>query len=136
MDVLQQLALVYPEGKVVKLKNKDYQIKPFGIGQLPKLFKLLAPVMETLKTKSDNKDDKAKGLVDLLFNHSDVIISVFEIVIKEPTVFFDDLPADEGITLLATIVEVNEDIFTKKLLPLITSKVGQIENRATAGATV
>lgn len=121
---------MFPQGISVKLKTKDYMIKPFGFGQFPKVIKLFEGV-------GDIKASKPEGLsvsdfMRFAVENSEIVIEFSMLATKEKRDFFDDLPPDEGIKLLQAIIEVNLDFFMSRLQPVVMEALEKLTKSAGA----
>lgn len=100
------------EGKEVKVGEETLTIMPFKFGQLPAVLKHIG----TLTGASGGDFDIVKALTE----GSEEVLGCLAIAAGKPRAWFDTIEIDEGVALLQAVMEVNEDLFKKKLLPLLT----------------
>lgn len=111
---VQQIELLFPQGKTVTLKGKSYVIKPFGFGKFPKIMKLFQDLKDVPTT---SEQTSVKDLIAFIGENAEVVVEFSVLATGEKREFFDDVPADEGVELVQAIIAVNSDFFVKRLQP-------------------
>lgn len=115
-----ELEILFPQGIDVNLKNEVINIKPFKLGQLPAVMKVMQkvanPIQQSMLT---NVSQDANFLLSLIADFGDELIKLIALIIKKPIEFVEDLDQDETVILLKSIIEVNKDFFSKRVTPLI-----------------
>lgn len=134
-DATKEIEQLFPQGKPVTLKGKEYIVKPFGFGKFPKVLKLMNSV-NTGSAVANVADLPKMDLGAFIVDNSDVVVDLCVLAISEKKEWFDDLPGDEGIKLCQAIVEVNADFFMTRLQPQLlealsglTSSVGALSSQ-------
>jgi hypothetical protein len=107
---MQPIKLVAPSADVV-VGTETIVIKPFTFGQWPKVIK---HIQDALGTK-----DYSQGvsIPELLAESGESVLELVAIATGKPRSWLDTVEADEGIALVAAVIQVNADTFAKKILP-------------------
>ena len=116
---LQQL---FPAGKQITISDANLTITPFKFGELPKVFKAIEPIAGSLGALMSGRPD-VSVIAQLLGEGGDSIIDLIVIGSRQPRTWIEALEIDEGVEVLTAIFEVNADFFTRKVLPLINTKM-------------
>lgn len=113
------------EAKVVTVKGEDFLITPYTFGQLPRVAKHIANIGQSISLEDiDLQELAAVGGEDVL--------ALCSIATGKSRSFFDTVGTDEGLALIAAIVEVNKDFFVKKLAPALGQVTKAIMGTASA----
>lgn len=124
----KEIELLFPQGKVVKMKGQDVTIMPFGFGKFPKVLDCI----KRLKLGDVNSDESGAAKVQaydslqLVMNNADIALELIALAIGKPLSYFDDLPPDEGIAAGLAVIEVNQDFFVNRLQPMATEALGSL----------
>ena len=126
LDVLE------PSGSSVRFRDKDLELKPLTIGQLPKLVRAARPVIDAVfsldKVPDAGDEDMVGILMDLIEHHGEQVFEAAAICTGKTAEWIADAQIDEFADLAIKVFEVNRDFFVQKLAPRLT------ELRAKAGA--
>lgn len=125
------LNVLLPEAEVI-IRGETVEIKPFPFHKLPKVIDLLSKMGAGIYTllAGDGLNFNANGnvVVNQAFlenigkvaeEHFPEIIELMAIYTGKPASFYTDesVNAEDGLMLLAGIIERNYDFFTKRLAP-------------------
>lgn len=141
---MSDLDVLYPQGKEVMVSGEVLVIKPFAFGMLPKVSKHLSPILKNLSASGligflygDNGEatmrvaaDWPLRILDIMSDGGEDLVTLTALLVNKPREWMDTIPLDEGVALITTLIEVNADLFAKKVLPMI-----QREKATSAGAT-
>lgn len=115
-----ELAQLFPTGKELSIRDENLTIKPFKFGELPRVFKAIEPLTVTLATMMSTKQLDVSAIGTLLAEGGDNVLDLIAIGARKPRAWVDQLELDEGIDVLAAVLEVNADFFVHKVLPRLT----------------
>lgn len=128
MNDLEQLI---PQAVEITLAGEAVAIKPLKVGQMPAFLRAITPVMQQLG--GDGID-----WLSLFGEHGDELLTAVSIAIGKPRAWVDALDADEAILLVAKVIEVNADFFTRTVMPRLDGLIAQTSAAVavtTAGST-
>ncbi len=127
MSMQEDVNLLYPEGKDVTVNSKTYKVKPFSLVQFPKVLKLFEEVAQAALP-----EDKKELMTILVLRHSDKIIPLITIALKEEQNKDFDMQMDEAMDVLQAILEVNGGFFVQRLLPKLSTVLGALSKLVTS----
>ena len=123
------MAVLFPQGKDVEVGGSTVTVLPFTFGAIPKVSKLLQPILQALLATGFSADpaqleelsvgDMLQKFLSLLDAEGDAIIDIVALAVKKDRVWFDGISMDEGVQLALAVFEVNRNLVTKKLLPMM-----------------
>lgn len=143
---MNDLDVLYPEGKTVIAKGEVITILPFGFGMLPTVTKKLLPLVE-LWTEAELvsftregetvsfkiSDDIAARVLPFMEAGGEQFMDLVAYLAKKSRAWLDTVPPHEGVELVKALFEVNADYFTKKILPMLP---GQAPTLATSDGAI
>lgn len=97
----------------VTVAGIELAIRPFTFGQLPRVLEIIGPFLAGLVQQ---------GTLDLsgIFERdSERALRLCVLATGRPRAWFDAVPTDEGLALLAAIAEVNADFFSSRVAPAV-----------------
>ena len=124
-----QLSILFPEGKEVTIRENVYCIKPFKLGELPKVLKAINPIVGVFAGLAQKNANMLEVVTGILSEGGDNILQLMAIATKQPQEFIDELDLDEGIEVLTAVIEVNSDFFFKKALPKMTEMIQKLNGQ-------
>jgi len=150
-----EMDILFPEGKILTIGAEEITIKPLTFGQIPKASKMVAPIIKAIAKSDlagdsvaksdlagdsvaksdlagDSVIDMAANWVDILAIGGDDLINLIGWAIGKDRAWFDTLQMDDGVELVKSVIEVNADFFTKKVMDRLN--LGALESKET-GAT-
>lgn len=138
---VQEIELLFPQGKEVMVGGEKLTIKPFTFGQFPKVLNCLKGVQDEVEETSPEGVVKKRrlGMDELVSNYGDKVIELCTIATGRPASFFEKVEVDQGIDLLQAILEVNSDFFVKRLQPKIlgvTSSLSRLLGGASSASSL
>lgn len=128
---MSDLAVLFPNGVDVIVNGELINIKPFTFGQLPKVTQLLQPVIGSLVSSGlvafdggDMRiaDDWPMRMVEIMAA-GEPLVELTALAAKKDRVFMDTIGMDDGVALVRATIEVNADMFSKKILPMVSKAV-------------
>jgi hypothetical protein len=119
---LQQL---FPLGKEVMIADKALRITPFKLGELPKVFRAVEPITTLVMEAFGSQQSQIKSLTKIMVGGGDNVIDLIAIGSRQPRTWVEDLDADQGIELLAAVIEVNASFFVQKVLPILNREMAK-----------
>lgn len=112
----------------VQAGGEQINIKPFTFGQLPAVTKHIAHIA----AGAGHGDISIPALVA---TGGEDILAVLSIATGKDREWFDTLEDhSEGIALITAVVEANKEMFTKNLLPALTSLAKAVTGKTAAAA--
>ena len=124
------LDVLFPEGKAVDAGGETLTLTPFKFGQYPKALKLMIPLVSAFKASGilglDTEGNLVissdwmvlvDGAVSLLAEVGDPMIDLCALATGKPREWLENISADEGVSLLRGVFEVNSDFFEKRIAP-------------------
>jgi len=130
-----EMEILFPEGKTLTIGGEEITIKPLTFGQIPKASKMVAPIIKAMaksELAGDSVIDMAGNWVDILAIGGDDLLNLIGWAIGKDRAWFDTLQMDDGVELVKSVIEVNADFFTKKVMDRLN--LGALESKET-GAT-
>lgn len=122
-----ELNTLLPQGKELNIRNENLAIKPFKLGELPKVFKAIDPISKALFDSLSNGGNQVEMITGLVANGGENLIDLMAIGSKKSREWVEDLELDEGIELFGTILEVNASFFVQKVLPNLNKRMEAIQ---------
>lgn len=116
-------ALEAPQ-KEVNWRGESRTITPIKVGKLPAFARAIGPVFDALPGAGGTINFGA-----LISEHGEAVIEAASLATGIPRAELDDAELDEFMELVAAIIEVNRDFFTRR----VQGKVATIASRMTAG---
>lgn len=101
----------------IDVAGETITVRPYKFAQLPQASAIVAKYMN--KFQAGEQPD----LVALLTEGGEDIFKLMCLAINKDRKWLDTLEAEDGINLLSVVIEVNYDFFTRKLTPLLTSRM-------------
>ena len=115
----EDIKTLFP-GKEITVGGETFTISPFTFGQLPKVAQCFAAIQS--KMSSGN-------MIEIASAGGEDLLALLCISVKKPRAWFDTLPSDEGLALMATVIEQNRDFFVQRMSPVLARL-----NQAVTGA--
>ena len=113
------LKTLFP-GQEVTAGGEVFIIAPFVFGQLPKVAKCFAAIQSKMQ---------GGNLIEIASAGGEDLLALLCMAVKKPREWFDTLPSDEGLELMAAVITVNRDFFVQRMSPLLAKL-----NQAVTGA--
>jgi len=107
---MSELDTLIPPSRELILGGEAVTITPLKVGQLPALLRAITPFMQRLTSPEID-------WLALLGEHGEALLSALAVVMNKPRAWVDALETDEALLLAATLIEVNADFFTQRVLP-------------------
>lgn len=131
-----ELDILLPESDIT-INGETIEIKPFPFSKLPKVINILSKMGAAIYSLFEDKGISFTKEGNLIMNQaflesvSNMIEEHFPTIVeliavytdKEPAFYNNDengLSGEDGLVLLAGIIERNYDFFTKRLAPALT----------------
>lgn len=131
-----EMDILFPEGKILTIGGEEITIKPLTFGQIPKASKMVAPIIKAMaksELAGDSVIDMAGNWVDVLAIGGDDLLNLIGWAIGKDRAWFDTLQMDDGVELVKSVIEVNADFFTKKVMDRLNlGALGSKETGATS----
>jgi hypothetical protein len=99
------------KSEAVAAGGETFDIAPFKFGQLPKVTKCLSSIAEKLQ---------GGNVVEIAAAGGEDLINLVMLATGKSRAWFDELPMDEGLELIAAIITVNRDFFVARMAPILT----------------
>ena len=132
MDAKNELEVLFPEGNTVTIQQENITIKPFKLGQLPKVFRLIQPVSALIfAAMKDQSLVTIDTIMNIMGEGGDNIIELLAVACNKPREWADNLEMDESVDLFAALIEVNTDFFIHKVLPKVNQQMDRVVKKPT-----
>ena len=103
------LKTLFP-GQDVTAGGEVLTITPFVFGQLPKVAKCFAEIQSKMQ---------GGNLIEIAAAGGEDLLALLCMAAKKPRAWFDTLPSDEGLALMAAVITVNRDFFVQRMAPFL-----------------
>lgn len=117
-----------PKTVSLTLAGEEFEVKPFGFGQLPKVSAKLLPLLSLFQAQ----EGRSITLTEIAEHGGDSLMDVLAMAINRDRAFIDGLDLDDGPALLSAVIAVNQEQLTKKALPLLLKLLGTAAQGDTA----
>jgi len=114
---MTDLEKLIPQDTMVQVAGETIAISPLKVGQLPAFLRVISPVMAHLSQPQIN-------WLALFGERGDDLLNAIGIAVKKPREWVDDLAADDALLLVAKVMEVNADFFTRTVIPKLDGLLG------------
>ncbi len=117
-----EIDVLFPDGKTLTIGGDEITIKPLTFGQIPKASKMIAPIIKAMSSAElggQSLLDLAGNWVEIMAVGGEDLMSLIGWAIGKDRAWFDALGMDYGILLVKTVIEVNSDFFTKRVMPML-----------------
>ena len=121
-----QLDTIFPQDRIVTIKDVEINIKPFKFGKLPQVFRTIEPIAEIFQQLVKEEAGQLKLYSALIARGGDNVIELIVVGSGQERSWVCDLDLDEGIELLSAIVEVNSSFFIQKILPRLEQTLPKV----------
>ncbi|MHA6834868.1 hypothetical protein [Ralstonia pseudosolanacearum] len=125
MDDLDKLI---PQPAELIVGVETLAIQPLKVGRLPAFLRAISPTLQQLRAPQID-------WLGLFIEHGDDLLQAVAIAVDKPRAWVDALAADEAILLVAKVVEVNADFFTRTVLPRLDGLFARVTQAAASGST-
>jgi len=119
--------IIEPKQVKATINEIEYDIKPLKIGQIPAFTRAIKPAIASFTW---NNDDEAENLdvdiVALIGEHGDGIMEATAIATGAPLEDVQDMEIDEFAEVVADVLAVNADFFTRRLTTVATKIAGKL----------
>jgi hypothetical protein len=105
----EDLKALFP-GQEVDAGGETIKVSPFAFGQIPQVAKIFAKIKGVIEG-GDLMEIASAGGEDLL--------QLLCLAANKPRTWFDTLPSDEGLNLMAAVIQVNRDFFVQRMSPVL-----------------
>lgn len=110
------LDALFGRGVALTVAGEPLMIRPFTFGQLPRVLAIIGPFLASLmQTRGDALE---LDLAALLARDSERALELCGLAAGRPRAWWDAVPSDDGLRLLAAVVEVNADFFVERMGPV------------------
>lgn len=117
---MSDLDTLIPQPLELIIDGEPLAIKPLKVGQMPGFLRAISPVMQQLTTSDID-------WLALFGERGDDLLSAIAIAVGKPRTWVSELATDEAILLVAKVIEVNADFFTRTVIPKLDSLFGQVK---------
>lgn len=98
----------------VTVAGVELAIRPFTFGQLPRVLEIIGPFLAGLIQQG------TLDLSGIIERDGERALRLCTLATGQPRAWFDGVPADDGLKLLAAIAEVNADFFSRRVAPAVS----------------
>ena len=125
---MSDLETLFPAGVTVTAAGETLAITPLKVGQLPAFLRAIGPVMQHI-TVGDT------DWLAVFGEHGGDLLAAIAIAVGKPRDWVDDLAADEAVVLVAKVIEVNADFFTRNVMPRLSGLFDQVNGAMPAAGS-
>lgn len=119
--------IIFPSTKQISIGEETLTLTPIKFGQLPKALLIVQRIGALLiEHVKDNTIQTPVAMLEIAALGGEDLIQLVAFGVGKPREWFDTLDADTGLEILISFVEVNLDFFTKRVLPMLNSKVEEL----------
>jgi hypothetical protein len=105
----EDLKALFP-GQEVVAGGETIVVSPFVFGQLPKVAKCFASIKSVIEDGN---------LIEIASAGGEDLLALLCLAANKPRAWFDKLPSDEGLNLMAAVIQVNRDFFVQRMSPVL-----------------
>lgn len=105
----EDLKALFP-GQEVDAGGETITVSPFVFGQLPKVAKCFASIKGVIESGN---------LIEIASAGGEDLLELLCLAANKPRKWFDKLPSDEGLNLMAAVIQVNRDFFVQRMNPTL-----------------
>lgn len=138
---MDDITKIFPEPKTLTVTLKDgtqdtLQFAEFTLGQLPAVIRLSKSIYGTVSTMLHEKPGDMGELISyMIAEGGDDFFELIGLSIQRKREWFDQLPIDAGIDVIAGVIEVNMTFFVQRVLPKFKTNMEKLRALPTAGLT-
>lgn len=103
------LKALFP-GMEVAAGGETITVSPFVFGQLPKVAKCFASIKGVIE---------GGNLIEIASAGGEDLLQLLCLAVGKPRAWLDTLQSDEGLALMAAVIQVNRDFFVQRLAPVL-----------------
>lgn len=111
LDVIES-----PSVRKVDYRGESIEVRPLTIGQLPGFVRHAKPVLAGV-FKDGELELTPELLLDLVSEHAEALTAAAAVAIRRPVAWVADGDMSEFAELVAAVIGVNLDFFTRRLAP-------------------
>lgn len=115
MSDTKDLDVLFPEATTVTVGGEKIAVTPIKVGQLSAFMRALGPAAGDLAALPE--DLSQVSWFELVARHGDAFIAAAAIACGRPREWVERLDLDEFVRLVASVVTVNADFFTARVVP-------------------
>jgi hypothetical protein len=101
----EDLKALFP-GQEVEAGGETITVSPFPFGQLPEVAKIFAKIKDVIE---------GGDLIEIASVGGEDLLALLCLAAKKPRPWFDTLPSDEGLELMAVVIKQNRDFFAQRM---------------------
>lgn len=104
----------------VQVGDETLTLRPFTVGQLPAVTRHLTAIASSISLDNIN-------LPELLAEGGEDALAIMALACKRPRAWFDGIYEwDKAVEILAAIIELNREQFTKKVAPVLQAQMARL----------
>ena len=133
MPDTDNLDVIAPPVRTVRIGEAEFELRPLTIGQIPPLMRALKQIgggVEGGSLPADLGSLDAAQTIALFADHGEAMIDIVTIASGQPLEVIAAGTIDEFVDLFAQVLEVNHDFFVQRVLPQFLATLQRV--RATA----
>lgn len=111
---MSDLDVIAPAARVVQLGERQVEILPLKVRQLPGVMRAIKPILSDLAQGTDSD-----GLMAIYVEHAEAVNAAIAIMANMAPADVEELDIGDGLAILAAVLEVNRDFFTRRLPELV-----------------
>jgi len=120
---MDDLKAMFPLKSIVTVSgmegSEEVHVRPFRFGQIPRVTELMESLYDDFKSEDVE-------LMELLKKGVDDVMELMALSAGKDSNWVRELAADEGMTLLSAVIEVNSDFFAHRLGPALQALKGAL----------
>jgi hypothetical protein len=120
---MERKVAIDPQGVKTELSvPRQVFVRPMPFRRWGKVMAHMSGLLQALPDSLDLSNIMQIGFLaaHLIGNSNDAIFSVLELATDENPELFDRIDPDDGVRIVAAVIEVNRDFFVQKVLPLLS----------------
>jgi len=106
----KDLEIFYPEGKKIKLRGEEFTVKPFVLRERTEVIRIISSIINDAtkdKVNLTGKDANAVSM-EVIKVAGERLVEIYKMVLKKDVEWLQEILFIEEVSLLKTIMEVNQ----------------------------
>jgi len=123
---MSDLSVLFPN-RTLAIGDSTLEVRPFTFGQLPKVLAKARTIYGAIAHLLDAGSNEAAIVIEIMAVGGEDLLELVCLSIGKDRAFFDTLPMDEGVMVVAAFLEVNLGFFVQRVLPQFKDAMERVQ---------